>query len=137
MKPTLSHKTVRDMIEHTILKADELGIAVNIAVVDDGGNLAGFIRMDRAALMAGEIAQNKAYTAVGFGIPTSAWYPRMKDKPSLANGIVHTPRMVILGGGLPIYIDGELVGGIGVSGGTEAQDEMCALAGLKWLEQNE
>jgi uncharacterized protein GlcG (DUF336 family) len=55
MKPTLSHKNVREMIKQTISKAEELGISVNIAVVDDGGNLAGFIRMDKAALMAGEM----------------------------------------------------------------------------------
>jgi uncharacterized protein GlcG (DUF336 family) len=89
--------------------------------------------MDRAHLISGKIAQNKAYTAAGFGIPTSDWYPRIKDKPEL-QGIVHTENMIILGGGLPIYSDGHLIGGIGVSGGSAEQDTQCAQSALDALK---
>ncbi|NRF91946.1 heme-binding protein [Paenibacillus frigoriresistens] len=121
---------VMKMIEICVKKADEFNIFVNISVMDDGGNLKGFLRMDQAALMNGQISRNKAYTAVGLGIPTADWYPKIKDMPELLHGLVHTDNMVVFGGGLPIYIDSQLVGGIGVSGGTCEQDDICAQAAL-------
>jgi uncharacterized protein GlcG (DUF336 family) len=72
-KPILKQQMVSRMIEGMIQKAIELKIAVSIAVVDDGGNLISFIRMDGAPLMGGTIAQNKAYTAVGFGVAFNWW----------------------------------------------------------------
>ncbi len=126
----MTESMVMKMIEICVKKADELNIFVNIAVMDDGGNLKGFLRMDQAALMNGQIARNKAYTAVGLGIPTTDWYPKIKDMPELLHGLVHTDNMVIFGGGLPIYIDSQLVGGIGVSGGTCEQDDICAQSAL-------
>lgn len=133
MKPILLKEAVFQILQRVIKKADELNININVAVVNDGGNLVGFLKMDGAPLMGGEIAINKAYTAVGFGIPTSEWYPKLVKNPPLQNGIVHTPRMVPFGGGVPIYLEGHLVGGVGVSGGTADQDEACALEGIEFL----
>jgi uncharacterized protein GlcG (DUF336 family) len=116
-------------------KAEELRIKVNAAIVDDGANLKAFIRMDQAQLLSGTNAQNKSYTAAAFGKPTHEWYPMIKDEPPLLNGIVHTDRLVIFGGGIPVIYKGVLVGGIGVSGGTSDQDVQCALAGLRVFEE--
>ena len=129
-KNILPQQLVWNMIQIAIAKAEELNIKVSVAIVDDGGNLTGFLKMDGAKLIPSNIAQNKAYTAAGFGIPTSQWYERIKENPPLLHGLVHTDRMTIFGGGCPIYIEGDLVGGIGVSGGTAAQDEQCAKAAL-------
>ncbi|GAE25611.1 hypothetical protein JCM9140_1617 [Halalkalibacter wakoensis JCM 9140] len=118
------------MIGQAIEKAVELNIKVSVAVVDDGGNLFGFMRMDGAKVIPSNIAQNKAYTAVGFGISTADWYDRIKDKPALLHGMVHTDRMTIFGGGQPIYDGEDLIGGIGVSGGSQEQDDLCALSAL-------
>ncbi|WP_017727557.1 GlcG/HbpS family heme-binding protein [Halalkalibacterium ligniniphilum] len=126
----LSQEDVMEMLHHAVKKAKELNIHVSVAIVDDGGNLAGFIKMDKAKLIPSQIAQNKAYTALGFGLPTADWYEKIKDNPPLLHGIVHTERMTIFGGGLPIIINDELVGGIGVSGGTSDQDIECAEAAL-------
>ncbi|GAB7389147.1 heme-binding protein [Bacillaceae bacterium] len=134
-KPFLTQDMALGMIQAAVAKAQELQVSVNVAVVDDGGNLMAFLRMDGAPLMSGEIARNKAYTAVGFGIPTSAWYERIKDKPAVLHGIVHTEHMVIFGGGLPIRMDGHLVGGIGVSGASAEEDEACAQAGIAVLQK--
>ncbi|WP_141334608.1 heme-binding protein [Paenibacillus sp. tmac-D7] len=131
-KPVLTQEMTMTMIETCVHKANELGIAVNIMVMDDGGNPKGFLRMDKASLIGQKIAHNKAYTAVGFGIPTSEWYSKIKDKPEL-QGIAHIDNMIILGGGLPIYHDSHLIGGIGVSGGTSEQDIICAQAALDAL----
>ncbi|WP_096203145.1 GlcG/HbpS family heme-binding protein [Bacillus sp. FJAT-45350] len=133
MKSILTHVAITSALDAAVQKADELGIKVCIAIVDDGGNLKGFIKMDGANLIPSQIAQDKAYTAAGFGLPTSDWYPKIKDKPALLHGIVHTDRMTIYGGGLPIYIEEDLVGGVGVSGGTGEQDIMCAEAALNIL----
>lgn len=111
--------------------ADEAGINVNIAVVDAGGNLAAFLRMPGAFLHSIEIAIDKAYTAAGFGLPTAAWTEALAShSPAVRSGIPLRPRMVCFGGGLPIRNEGRLIGGIGVSGGSEQEDEACARAGL-------
>jgi uncharacterized protein GlcG (DUF336 family) len=111
--------------------AEEAGIKVNVAVVDAGGNLAAFLRMPGAFLHSIDIAIDKAYTAAGFGLPTSAWTEALAShSPAVRSGIPMRPRMVCFGGGLPLRHEGQLVGGIGVSGGSELEDETCARAGL-------
>lgn len=114
-------------------KADELGIKINAAVVDRGGNLMAFQRMNGAFLHSIDIAIDKAYTSVGFGFPTGEWMGILEDVPQLREGIVHRDRLVIFGGGFPIKQDDEVIGAIGVSGGSEEQDEICANAGIEVL----
>ena len=112
--------------------AEAAGIKINVAVVDAGGNLAAFLRMPGAFLHSIDIAIDKAYTAAGFGLPTAAWTEALEShSPAVRNGIPRRPRMVCFGGGLPIRHEGFLIGGIGVSGGSEQQDESCARAGLE------
>ena len=123
------------ILEAITNKAEELEIKINAAVVDEGANLKAFIRMDEAALLSSEIAQNKAYTAAAFGKPTHEWYPMIKDEPALLTGIVHTKKLVVFGGGIPLTVGGIIVGGIGVSGGTSEEDVLCAQAGLAVFEK--
>lgn len=122
------------MMDASIQKAEELGILINVAIVDGGANLKAFLRMDEAPLLSMTIAQNKAYTAASFGLATHEWYSMIKDEPALLHGIVHTDRLVIFGGGLPIKYEGQLIGGIGVSGGSAEEDIACAQAGLAAFE---
>lgn len=130
-KQSLSHDAAQQMIKGAVKKAEELGIAVNIAVVDDGGNLITFSRMDGAALLSVDIAKNKAYTSVAFGVPTHEWYDMIKDHDALRTGIVHTDRLVVFGGGYPVFSGETLAGGIGISGGSEEEDMLCAQAGME------
>jgi uncharacterized protein GlcG (DUF336 family) len=102
-----------------------------IAVVDREGTLKAFSRMDGAPLLSVEIAQNKAYTAAAFGLATHAWFDFIKGDEPLRLGIVHTDRLVTFGGGYPIVVDGEVVGGIGVSGGHYTDDMEVAAAALE------
>ena len=119
------------MVRAAAAHADRAGIKVNIAVCDAGGNLAGFLRMPGAFLHSIDIAIDKAYTAAGFGLPTGAWPEALKShSQAVQAGIPMRPRMVCFGGGLPIVHDGVRIGGIGVSGGSEQEDEDCARAGL-------
>jgi uncharacterized protein GlcG (DUF336 family) len=104
-------------------RAEELGVAVNIAVADDTGQLTAFLRMDGAERPAGEIAQDKAYTAAGFGMPTHEWTDFIKDDPTLVVGApTGIRRLIVFAGGQPLRVEGSVVGGVGVSGGTPAQD---------------
>jgi uncharacterized protein GlcG (DUF336 family) len=114
-----------------VRSAEAAGTKINVAVVDSGGNLAAFLRMPGAFLHSIEIAMDKAYTAAGFGLPTGAWSEAlMAHSPAVRTGIPMRPRMVCFGGGLPLRHEGRLIGGIGVSGGSEQEDEACARAGV-------
>lgn len=132
----LTHTAAFAMVEAAVSKAREIGVRVNVAVADAGGNLLAFLRMDGAPLLSGKIAQDKAYTAAAFGKATGEWYAFIKDDPALLHGIVHTDRLVIFGGGLPIYCGDHLLGGIGCSGGSAEEDTLCAAAGLAALESH-
>jgi len=122
-----AHEAVGAAAQH----ADSLGIRINVAVVDTGGNLAAFLRMPGAFLHSIDIAIDKAYTAASFGLPTSQWHAALQQhSEAVREGIVRRPRFVGFGGGLPLQEAGQRLGGIGVSGGSEEQDEACAQAGL-------
>ncbi len=128
-KRSVTAETAQRMVEAAVAKAKELGVPQVVAVVDESGLLKAFCRMDGAPLVSIEVAQNKAYTAL-FGMPSHEFYNFIKDDPALLAGVPHIPRIAIFGGGLPIRIEGAVVGGIGVSGGTVEQDIACAQAGL-------
>lgn len=119
-----------------VVCAERLGIQINVAVVDSSGLLAAFLRMPGAPLHSIDIAIDKAYTAVSFGLPTSQWHAVLQQhSEAVREGIVLRPRFVAFGGGLPIVVEGQRIGGIGVSGGSEQQDEDCARAGLEAIAQ--
>lgn len=130
-KASVSSELARRMIDAAEAKAAELGKAFVIAVVDDGGVLKAFSRMDGAPLLSVQVATDKAYTAVGFGLPTHGWYDFIKDDPPLAAGApTGIDRLVVFGGGYPIQVDGAVVGGVGVSGGHYSEDMQVAEAAL-------
>jgi uncharacterized protein GlcG (DUF336 family) len=136
MSEVFEKKSVSSELAHRVIaaaeaKASEMGVPMGIAVCDEAGVLKAFSRMDGAALFAVQIAQDKAYTAVGFGMPSGGWHDFIKDDPPLAAGAVGgIDRLVIFGGGFPITVGGTIVGAIGVSGGHYSQDMEVAEAGL-------
>src|SRR5919197_1691541 len=117
-RPSVTAELAKAVIAAAEQRAQELGQPFVIAVVDDDGVLKAFSRMDGAPLLSVQVAQDKAYTAVGFGMPTHGWHDFIKDDPPLADGATTgIDRLVIFGGGYPIMVDGQVVGAIGVSGG--------------------
>jgi uncharacterized protein GlcG (DUF336 family) len=112
-------------------EAARQGILVAAAVADRGGNPVASARMDGAALGAMALAVDKAYTAVLWEVPTGEFMS--STQPGGADWGFNTTtggRVVVYAGGLPIFEGGDLLGGIGVSGGTGEQDEACARAAL-------
>lgn len=130
-KQSITSDLARRVVAAAEAKAQEMGHPFVIAVVDESGVLKSFSRMDGAALLSVQVAQDKAYTAIGFGLPTDGWYDFIKDDPPLAAGAVAgVDRLVIFGGGYPIKNGDQIIGGIGVSGGHYTQDMEVAQAGL-------
>lgn len=130
-KNTVSSQAAMTAVSAALAHAQTIGCKIVAAVVDSGGNLLACLRDDGAFLHSISIAQDKAYTALGFGIPTTTLYEAIQQPSSLRDGIMHRDRLIVFGGGFPIIIDGQVVGGIGVSGASEEQDSACAQAGLR------
>lgn len=118
------------LLDAAVAHAERIDVRINVAVADSGGNLAGFLRMPGAFLQSIDIAIDKAHTAAGFGFSTKDWMRLVGHDEGMKLGLAARPRLVVFGGGLPIRIGGALIGGIGVSGASEAQDEECARAAL-------
>jgi len=109
--------------------ASASGVPSSIAVTDPAGELMTFHRMDGAPRLTIELAIAKADTATKFGVPSQQWFELIKDDPALLTGIPHLPGLVVFGGGVPLRVDGVMVGAIGVSGGSVDQDIAVAEAG--------
>lgn len=115
-------------------RAQEIGQPMNIAVVDAGGNLVSHVRMDGAWIGSIDISIKKAFTSRAFDIATKD----LGDNAQPGNQFygIHASndgRIMIFAGGIPLSRDGNVVGAIGVSGGSGEQDQTVAEAGVKGL----
>ncbi len=129
-KHSISFELAQKMVGAALAKAKELGVTENVAIVDDGGNLKAFGRMDGAPILSIQMAQNKAYTAL-FGVSTQEFFNFIQGDPSLLAGIPTLSRVAAWGGGFPIKVNGEIVGAIGLSGAPTTQNDVdCAKAAL-------
>jgi len=129
-KHSISSELAQKMVDEAMVKARQLGVAENVAILDDGGNLKAFGRMDGAPILCIEMAQNKAYTAL-FGVSTQDFFNFIKGDPSLLAGIPTLSRVAAWGGGFPIKVNGEVVGAIGLSGAPTVENDVeCARAAL-------
>lgn len=131
-KPSLklTHEGALKALAGAVAKAEALGVAQNITIVDDGGNLLAFVRMDGAKLLSRETSMSKAITAASHRQPTSRLNPSDEIKLAIAGG----GRLTNLEGGLPIVIAGQCIGAVGVGSGTGAQDVEVARAALAAID---
>jgi uncharacterized protein GlcG (DUF336 family) len=107
--------------------AREHGVKMTFVVLDVTGTVCAAGRMDGSRTITYEIAVAKANTALAFQAPTAELVQRVKPENKIAIGQL-APRIAFLGGGVPVTRDGAVIGSIGVSGGTEDQDVVCAEA---------
>lgn len=129
--PQLGWQAAQRAVEGAARHAESVGARVNVTLLDAGGNPLAALRMPGAPLHSISISADKAYTAVSFGLPTADWDQVLRaHSDAVRQGLPLRPRFVMFGGGLPIRHEGQVVGAIGVSGGSEQQDDDCARAGL-------
>jgi uncharacterized protein GlcG (DUF336 family) len=134
LKRSISSEEAAALIEAALFKAAELGISPSITILDESNVLKAFLRSDGAKLATVQGSQDKAFTAAGMGYATHEWYPIIEKDPPLLHGMpTAIQRLVIYGGGVPLRVDGEVVGGIGVAGGSHHQDREIAEAGAAAL----
>jgi glc operon protein GlcG len=125
----LTHEGALALLQAAIRKAVEMKQPQCIAIVDDGCNLLAFVRMDGARVLSVESATHKAMTAASLRTPTGGLEGDLGIRLGLATG----GKVVNLKGGLPIIVEGKLIGGIGVGSGTGDQDREVANAALAAL----
>jgi uncharacterized protein GlcG (DUF336 family) len=130
----LSLEDARVLISGARAKAEEIKVPMCIAITDESGQLIAFERMDGGKITSTIIAQDKAYTAAGAKRTTES-YGTASQPGSPAYGINSAigGRILVVAGGLPVVVDGDVVGGIGLSSGTPAQDTECAQAGVDFF----
>ena len=119
----------RRIITAAETKAREIGQPMNIAVVDAGGNLVSHVRMDGAWIGSIDVSINKAFTARAFDVETAQLAEN--SQPGQQFFGIHSSnhgRVMIFAGGVPIKMNGQIVGAVGVSGGSGEQDQAVAEA---------
>lgn len=126
------------VLESAMKKAGALGLKCNIAIVDDGGHLIAFARMDGARPASAATAITKAISAATFrqetGPMPAKGEPDLLLSLSLQNAAAASGgKITTLKGGVPIVVDGQVIGAIGVGGGTGEQDVAVARAGIQTL----
>jgi uncharacterized protein GlcG (DUF336 family) len=114
-------------------EASARGLSLASAVVDDAGHVVASQRMDDVALGAMQLAVGKAYTSVLWGTPTGDFMQSTQPGGDDWGWNATDPRIVVYAGGVPLHAEGELVGGVGASGGTAAEDEACVRAAVRSL----
>lgn len=117
-------------------KAEEMGVPIVFSVVDEGGHIILLHRMDEALLVSVELATNKAFTSVALKAPTHQLAPLVQPGADLF-GLQHSHqnRIVPFGGGFPLTVNGKIIGGIGVSGGTVEEDILLATSAIEVFDR--
>ncbi len=130
----LSLDEAKILIEGAEEKSREIEVPMCIAVADESGNLVAFTRMDGAKISSITIAIDKAFTAAAARKGTHEYNKlAVPGKPTFGIHVTNQGRFSIIGGGLPILIDGDVVGGIGISAGTAEQDQVVAQGAVDHL----
>jgi uncharacterized protein GlcG (DUF336 family) len=135
----LELKEARAMVQAAERKAEELGVPQTVCVVDEGGYPLALERMDGARITGAQIAWNKAFTAAGHKRSTHLFTkpphgPALPGNEAFGIQLSFEGRFAAFVGGFPIVVNGEVIGGIGLSGGNGEQDTQCALAALQALK---
>ena len=132
--PKLTLADAKTILEGAEAKSREIGVDMDIAVVDDGGHLLAFIRMDGARLTSIDVSINKAFTAACARRATHEYAAIAgAGGPAFGMHASNQGRFMIVGGGLPIFFQGIVIGGVGCSSGSAEQDREVAQGGIDRL----
>ncbi|HZV75279.1 MAG TPA: heme-binding protein [Conexibacter sp.] len=127
MRPTLSGRASRQMIDAAVAEAQTMSVPVTAVVVDESGVVKEMLRMDGAALVSVQTAINKAYAAAAIGMPPDDFYAAIESDGAAVAEFGTRPGLALIAGGLPVLADGKVAGAIGVAGAmTGAEDRRIA-----------
>lgn len=130
--PLSRSQLAQALVDEVLAQARKRSLRLCVAVVDAGGHLLAFHRMDGLPFHLVSVAQDKAITAASFGASTAALAAALRRQPKgTLEFFAARAQLVLLAGGEPVSRGGELLGGLGVSGGSEAEDQACAQAALR------
>ena len=132
-QPVLRYSAAKELVALAIAHAEENGWNVAVAVLDTSGHMLAAGRMDGVPSPILDFAADKAFTST-LGKTSLAFGERMGSSKDLELGLLNRPRLCAWEGGLPIQIDGQLIGALGVSGATGPEDAACAESALLSLE---
>jgi uncharacterized protein GlcG (DUF336 family) len=130
MQRDITWKMGLAIAQGAIAECAKQNVGITVAVVDRAGRVRVFIASDNPSPHNFELARRKAYTARTFGRPSLEWAERTKEGSELV-GQRQLADVIPLGGGVPIKVGNETIGGVGVSGSSQQGDEACARAGVE------
>ena len=143
MSPAVTLSQASALVDAALARGAELGLApLTVAVLDPGGHLVALKRQDGSGILRAEIAMAKAWGVLGMGLPARALTERAQRAPQFfaTLSVLSGGRMMPVAGGVPLTMDGQVVGAAGISGDTSDNDEACAIHGAQaaglvpWLE---
>ncbi len=129
----ISAQRAQAVLQAAVAEANKRGWPLNVAVVDSGGSLVAFLRMDGAQLASITVAEHKARAAAKFRRPTKAFEDAVQKQDS--KYVLTLDDVIASRGGIPLIEDGKLIGAIGCSGGTGSQDEVACAAGAATINR--
>ena len=121
----LTSQQVRQILDRAVEKAESMNLKICVAVADSGANVQGFLRMEKSFLGSADVSQRKAKTAVYFQCPTDV-FGGIIDQEKLIGMDQVGGGLMAFGGGLPMLVNDELIGGVAVSGATAEEDKEIA-----------
>ncbi|MBK5462407.1 GlcG/HbpS family heme-binding protein [Peribacillus sp. TH27] len=128
----------KNLIESAEKKANEIKVPMVISIVDEGGNFVACHRMDDALLVSVELAQNKAWTSIAMKMTTeNLALVAANGKELYGINTTNNGRVVVFGGGIPLYNNGQIIGAVGVSGGSVDEDIRVAQSAVDALYEFE
>lgn len=131
---SIAHVSALELVNKAVEHARAMNIAISACVVDVHGRVKAKVVMDGAALIADELVERKARTAL-LGMASGDFGRAVASLPDIAQSMVQLPQITLLGGGYPLHANGVLVGAFAVGGGTVEQDTACARAVLDGLDK--
>ena len=126
----ISSSEARLVVDAAIARAESSRLDITVAVCDSRGTLVAFGRTDDVIVPAVEFAIDKAYTAATLGQSSESFGTRMASKAALGIGLGNRSRMTSWAGGVPVFFEGQCIGGVGVSGARDQEDVECARAAI-------
>lgn len=127
-RPRISYRAAEEVVRAGLAEAEAIGVPSAVAVLDPGGHLIAFGRQDDAPVIAGSYAIKKAWTSASIGQPTQDLWEFLSADQAMLVGICGDPDLKMLGGGVPLMVDGHVAGSVGVSGGQYREDDQIAHA---------